>query len=59
MGRPVDELVQTLRAEDNAGGAMRDSRNVVNWLSQVGFLMVSAPMSLIQGFSTFGGAARK
>ena len=37
--------------EEVAGGAKRDSRNVVNWLNQVGFLKVSLPSSLIPGFS--------
>ena len=41
----------TLGPKDVAGGAKRDSRNVVNWLNQVGFLKVSQPSSLIQGFS--------
>ena len=31
------------------GGTKRDSRNVVNWLNQVGFLKVSQPSSLIPG----------
>ena len=41
----------TLGLEDGAGGTKRDSRNVVNWLNQVGFLKVFPPSSLIQGSS--------
>ena len=43
--------MRTLGLEDGAGGTKRDSRNVVNWLNQVGFLRVFPPSSLIQGFT--------
>ncbi len=43
--------MRTLGLKDVTGGTKRDSRNVVNWLNQVGFLKVFQPSSLIQGFA--------